>query len=194
MIVGLTGGIGSGKSTVARFFMQLGVPVYFADLEAKKLMHTSLELKKRIIELFGDMAYKKEILNSSFIAEIVFKDQRKLQRLNEIVHPAVKEDFEHWVQLQKTPYVIQENPLIFEKQSVGDFDAVITVTAPKQSRIQRVIDRDGLTENQILDRMSNQMDDQVKVKGADFVIHNEVLEDTLDQTTRIHQQLLSMIP
>ena len=194
MIIGLTGGIGSGKSTVARFFMQLGVPVYFADLEAKKLMHTSLELKKRIIELFGDMAYKKEILNSSFIAEIVFKDQRKLQRLNEIVHPAVKEDFEHWVQFQKTPYVIQENPLIFEKQSVGDFDAVITVTAPKQSRIQRVIDRDGLTENQVLDRMSNQMDDQVKVKGADFVIHNEVLEDTLDQTTRIHQQLLSMIP
>jgi len=194
MIVGLTGGIGSGKSTVARFFMQLGVPVYFADLEAKKLMHTSLELKKRIIELFGDMAYKKEILNSSFIAEIVFKDQQKLQRLNDIVHPAVKEDFEHWVQLQKAPYVIQENPLIFEKQSLGDFDAVITVTAPKQSRIQRVIDRDGLTENQVLDRMSNQMDDQVKVKGADFVIHNEVLQDTLDQTTRIHQQLLSMIP
>ena len=194
MIVGLTGGIGSGKSTVARFFMQLGVPVYFADLEAKKLMHTSLELKKRIIELFGDMAYKKEILNSSFIAEIVFKDQQKLQRLNDIVHPAVKEDFEHWMQLQKAPYVIQENPLIFEKQSLGDFDAVITVTASKQSRIQRVIDRDGLTENQVLDRMSNQMDDQVKVKGADFVIHNEVLEDTLDQTTRIHQQLLSMIP
>lgn len=194
MIVGLTGGIGSGKSTVAKMFLQLGVPVYFADLEAKKLMNTSPDLRKGIVELFGEMAYKNDQLNTSFIAEIVFKNSEKLQKLNELVHPAVKEDFQNWVNLQVTPYVIQENPLIFEKKAEDDFDMVITVTAPLDSRIERVMKRDGFTKRQVLDRMSSQMDDQLKIEGADFVIYNEILEKTRVQTSEVHNQILTLIP
>lgn len=194
MIVGLTGGIGSGKSTVAKMFLQLGVPVYFADLEAKKLMNISPDLRKGIVELFGEMAYKNDQLNTSFIAEIVFKNSEKLQKLNELVHPAVKEDFQNWVHLQVTPYVIQENPLIFEKKAEDDFDMVITVTAPLDSRIERVMKRDGFTKRQVLDRMSSQMDDQFKIEGADFVIYNEILEKTRVQTTEVHNQILTLIP
>lgn len=194
MIVGLTGGIGSGKSTVAEMFLQLGVPVYCADMEAKRLMNTSPELQKGIVELFGKMAYENNQLNRSFIAEIVFKNKEKLQRLNALVHPAVKKHFENWVHLQVTPYVIQENPLIFEKKAKDDFDMVITVTAPIDVRIERVMKRDGFTKKQVLDRMSNQMDDQLKIEGADFVINNEILEKTRVRTTEVHNQILSLIP
>ena len=122
MIVGLTGGIGSGKSTVAKMFMELGVPVYDSDAEAKKLMATSPEVKSKIIELLGNEAYSNDVLNRSYIANKVFKDPILLEKLNGIVHPAVREHFLKWVKRKETPYVIQETALIFENDAHDKYD------------------------------------------------------------------------
>ncbi len=189
-VIGLTGGIGSGKSTVARMFELLNAPVYYADQEAKRLMTDSANLKLGIVRLFGDKAYINNELNRGYIADIVFKDKEKLKALNALVHPEVRKDFLHWVDAQNAPYVIQENPLIFEKNDQGSFDKVIIVTAEKELRIQRIMDRDGLSKEQVLDRMSNQLDDTKKSELADFVIHNETLENTKVQVDLIHRQLL----
>lgn len=189
-VVGLTGGIGSGKSTVAGMFKALSIPVYNADMEAKNLMNTSDSLKKGILKLFGEKAYKKGSLNREYIAGIVFKDKEKLKALNELVHPLVRSHFLSWLDMQSAPYVIQENPLIFEKNDQNLFDYVITVTAKKEDKIQRVMDRDGVGESQVLERMDNQLDDSLKIAGSDFVIVNETLQNTRKQVNDIHQQLL----
>jgi dephospho-CoA kinase len=189
-VIGLTGGIGSGKSTVARMFELLNVPVYYADQEAKRLMTDSANLKLGIVRLFGEMAYVNNELNRGYIADIVFKDKEKLKALNALVHPEVRKNFLHWVGAQNSPYVIQENPLIFEKNDQKSFDKVIIVTADKELRIQRIMERDGLSKEQVLDRMSNQLDDTKKSELADFVIYNETLEDTKVQVNLIHRQLL----
>lgn len=189
-VIGLTGGIGSGKSTVARMFELLNVPVYYADLEAKNLMNSAVTLKLGIARLFGEKAFVNNELNRAYIADIVFKDKEKLQALNALVHPEVRKHFLDWVDSQIGPYVIQENPLIFEKKDQHLFDKVITVTAEKEARIQRVIDRDGLTKDQVLRRMGSQLDDTSKIELADFVIYNDILENTKTQVNDIHQQLL----
>ena len=124
IIVGLTGGIGSGKSTVAAMFKDLGVPVYNSDDRAKHLMNTSNRVKKRLIDTFGEKSFSKEKLNRSYIAALVFNNREKLKKLNAIVHPEVKKDFNNWLMSQHASYVIQENPLIFENKSQGDFDLV----------------------------------------------------------------------
>lgn len=189
-VIGLTGGIGSGKSTVARMFELLNVPVYYADQEAKRLMTSSADLKLGIRQLFGEGAYINDRLNRGYIADIVFRDKEKLKALNALVHPEVRKDFLHWVDIQDAPYVIQENPLIFEKNDQGSFDKVIVVTADKEVRIQRIIERDGLSKDQVLDRMANQLDDAKKTELADFLIYNETLAHTKIQVNAIHQQLL----
>lgn len=189
-VIGLTGGIGSGKSTVARMFELLNVPVYYADQEAKRLMTSSADLKLGIRQLFGEGAYINDRLNRGYIADIVFRDKEKLKALNALVHPEVRKDFLHWVDIQDAPYVIQENPLIFEKNDQGSFDKVIVVTADKEVRIQRIIERDGLSKDQVLDRMANQLDDAKKTELADFLIYNETLANTKIQVNAIHQQLL----
>ena len=188
--IGLTGGIGSGKSTVARMFELLNVPVYYADQEAKRLMTNSTTLKLGIVQLFGERAYVNNKLNRRYIADVVFKDKVKLEALNALVHPEVRKDFLQWVDSQQAPYVMQENPLIFEKNDLELFDKVIIVTADKEVKIQRIIDRDGLSKDQVLDRMANQLDDTEKAKLADFVIHNETLENTKTQVDQIHHQLI----
>ena len=189
-VIGLTGGIGSGKSTVARMFELLNIPVYHADQEAKNLMNSNASLKLGMEQLFGNKAYKNNILNRAYIAEIVFRDQEKLKALNALVHPEVRKHFLKWIDSQHAPYVIQENPLIFEKKDQNLFDKVIAVVADKEIRIQRVIDRDGLSKSQVLDRMANQLDDTIKTEAADYVILNETLEETESQVNRVHQQLL----
>ena len=189
-VIGLTGGIGSGKSTVARMFELLNVPVYYADQEAKRLMTNSTTLKLGIVQLFGERAYVNNKLNRRYIADVVFKDKVKLEALNALVHPEVRKDFLQWVDSQQAPYVMQENPLIFEKNDQELFDKVIIVTADKEVKIQRIIDRDGLSKDQVLDRMANQLDDTEKTKLADFVIHNESLENTKTQVDQIHHQLI----
>ena len=190
MIVGLTGGIGSGKSTVAGFFRELGVPVYDSDEEAKLLMVESEGIREKLITLFGPKAYQGKKLNKTFISEIVFKDKDKLNQLNQVVHPAVREHFLQWTSHQNAPYVIQETALIFENGAQNNYAAIILVTAPEHIRIQRVVERDGITERQVLSRIKNQLPDMEKENLADYVIENMELEHTKQTVSQIHNQLL----
>ena len=193
-IVGLTGGIGSGKSTVAKMFERLGVPVYYSDDEAKNLMNTSDHIRKGLIDVFGQKSFENGELNRSYIAALVFNDEAKLKTLNSIVHPEVKRDFKKWISNQSALYVIQENPLIFENNSQLDFDLVITVTAPEKIRVQRVMERDGLSENEVLARVKNQLEEQLKIDGSDFVIRNDSLNSTKFQVERINKEILAQNP
>lgn len=192
MLVGLTGGIGSGKSTVAQMFRELGVPVYDSDKEAKWLMANSPELKKAIMGLLGDKAYTGKTLNRSYIAELVFKDVGLLQKLNKIVHPAVRQHFLKWANQQSAPYVIQETALIFENGAQDNYSATILVTAPLEMRLQRVMERDGVAKQVVLDRMKNQMDDNQKIDLAQFCIENIDLEATKEKVRGLHAKLLAM--
>ena len=193
-IVGLTGGIGSGKSTVSEMFKTLGVPVYNSDDQAKHIMNTSDRIKKELIDIFGEKCFENGKLNRPYIAGLVFNNKEKLKQLNAIVHPEVKRNFKKWIMRQKAPYVIQENPLIFENNSQDDFDIVITVTAPKNIRVQRVMERDGLSEDQVLARVKNQLDDQLKINGSHFIITNDTLQSTKIQVERINKAILAQIP
>jgi len=189
-VIGLTGGIGSGKTTIAKMFESLNVPVYYADIEAKKLMSTSNSIKIKLIDLFGNEAFIDESLNRSYIANIVFKDEKKLQKLNAIVHPEVERHFDSWVKSQNSKYVIQENAIIFENDNQSKFDKMITVTAPKEIKISRVMQRDGVSESMVLDRMKNQLKDVFKIKNSDFVIYNTDLKQSKHQVLKIHQELI----
>lgn len=193
-VVGLTGGIGSGKSTVAKMFEGLNVPVYYSDLEAKKLMNSSDKIKEGLRSLFGEKSYVKGKLNRSYIAEIVFNDSAVLAKLNGIVHPEVRRNFGEWTDRQEAAYVVQENPLIFENNSQKEFDLIITVTAPELQRIQRVMKRDQSSEKQVRARINNQMADSLKTKLSDYVIVNENLMMTQQQVLKIHEEILSQIP
>lgn len=190
-IIGLTGGIGSGKTTVAKMFEALGIPVYYADGEARGLMQNSDVLRAEIIKLLGEKAYYNDALNRPYIAQIVFKDKTKLNELNALVHPIVENHFKNWVKSQDSCYVVQENALIFENMKQSSFDAVITVTAPLQKRLERVMKRDGITEQQVIERVENQLNDEFKIEKATFVIHNITLDKCKDQVNQIHKQLLA---
>lgn len=189
-IIGLTGGIGSGKSTIAKMFEALGVPVYYADLEAKKLMNSSEHIKSQLISVFGNEVFDQKGLNRAFVANIVFKDPDKLHVLNDIVHPEVEKHFKNWIKDQKYFYVIQENAIIFENNKQKNFDAIITVTAPESVKINRVIERDKVSKQQVLDRMQNQLKDNYKMKRSTYIIHNNDLQQSKNEVFRIHQELL----
>ncbi|MEM8506801.1 MAG: dephospho-CoA kinase [Bacteroidota bacterium] len=190
MIVGLTGGIGSGKSTVAHLFRKHGVPVYDSDVEAKKIMEGSEEVRQAIINQFGNKAYSGQKLNKTVIADEVFGNRDRLKTLNAIVHPAVREHFWKWVEQQEFPYVIQETALIFENKMQGNFDRIVLVTAPEETRIQRVIERDKVSKQQVRARMANQLPDTEKIKEADIVIQNLDLNTTEAKVTEIHHQFM----
>lgn len=191
LIIGLTGGIGSGKSTVAQFFEQLGVPVYYADDRAKALMTGNEELKGAITELLGDSAYMPDgRLNRPYIAGLVFKNADLLDQLNGLVHPAVGKDFKAWAALQNTAYVIKEAAILFENGSYTAADKNILVTAPVELRIERVISRDGATKESILARMQHQWPDEQKIPLADYTIQNINLEQTKKQVNSLHKQLI----
>ncbi len=189
IIVGLTGGIGSGKTTVSNIFKSLGVPVYDSDREARMLMETSEEVIQAVKGLFGSHAYRGKKLNKNYIAERVFNDKELLGQLNEIVHPAVKKHFLSWAESQNADYVIQEAAILFENGSYVNYDKMILVTAPRKERIRRIIARDGSTEDQILARMRNQWSDRKKRALADFVIENITLEKTKSTVSKIHSEL-----
>ena len=189
-IIGLTGGIGSGKTTAAKMFEALGVPVYYADIEAKKLMQSSAVLREEIIKLLGEESYNNDGLNRTYIAQIVFRDKTKLNELNALVHPVVENHFKNWVKLQNSRYVVQENALIFENMKQSSFDAIITVTAPLEKRLERVIKRDGVTQQQVIERIENQLNEALKIEQSTFVIHNITLDKCKDQVNQIHKQLL----
>ncbi len=190
MIVGLTGGIGSGKTTVAKHFMSLGVPVYIADEEAKKLMNRSKVIKRKLIQLFGEEAYVDRILNKPFLANIIFNDKDSLEKMNAIVHPKVARHFEKWTLKQNTPYVIKEVAILFENGGHKTCDAIITVTSPREIRIERLLKRDNTTLEKIEAIMKNQWTDAEKIKLSDFVIENIELQNTKKQVDEIHKKLL----
>jgi dephospho-CoA kinase len=191
-IVGLTGGIGSGKTTVAKEFMALGVPVYIADIEAKALMNRSKVIKRKLIALFGNQAYLKDSLNRAYLASKIFNDKTLLEQMNAIVHPKVAAHFKRWLKKQDALYIIKEVAILFENQSYLTCDYVITVVAPEKDRIKRVILRDGTTEEKVQAIMSNQLPDHEKVKLSDFVVHNTNIEATKSQVHVIHNTLLKV--
>jgi dephospho-CoA kinase len=190
--VGVTGGIGSGKTTVCRIFEQLGIPVYYADERAKALMVEEKRLIGKVKKLFGEEAYLPDgSLNRKWIADIVFQDAAKLEQLNAIVHPAVMNDGEKWHKRQRNlPYTIKESALLFEIGSEIFYDKTVAVYAPKEIRIQRAMQRDGLSRAAVEARMAKQMDDEKKAQIADYVIINDGEKLLMPQVLDIHRQLV----
>ena len=189
MIVGLTGGIGSGKSTIAKEFAVLGIAVFNSDEQAKVLIATDAQVKKRIMAAFGEEAYQNGEYNRAYIAQIVFNNPEKLAILNSIVHPALAKHFKQWAKKQTSPYVLKEAAILFESESYKDCDYIITVTAPEQLRIARVMARDHCTEAQVRARMAQQWSDAQRIALSNAVIENIDLESAKEQVKRIHFQL-----
>ena len=190
--IGITGGIGSGKSTVAKAFEVLGIPVYYADDAAKKMMNEDEELKEKIQQQFGDDVYKDGKLDRKKLAGIVFNAPEKLNQLNALVHPATIKDAERWMQRQVAAYTIKEAALIFESGAQEHLDLVIGITAPAPLRIQRTMQRDGVTREEVIARMDKQMDEEIKMKLCDFVLKNDEQEMLLPQVLELHCKLLSL--
>lgn len=190
MIVGLTGGIGSGKSVVASFFKELKVPVYIADQRAKTAMENNEIIRKEIVENFGSKSYQGTKPNRGYLAEIVFNQPEKLEVLNGIIHPVVRRDFKMWYAAQKAVYVIKEVAILFESGGAKECDAIITVTAPEEVRISRVIQRDQTTRSEVKARMRNQWTDAQRIKKSTYVIENTDLDVTRENVYAIHQHIL----
>lgn len=189
-VLGLTGGIGSGKTTVSKMFSELDVPVYNADYEAKKLMQNSQGLKVEIINLLGDKAYKNNILNKTFISKKIFKDVSLLKKINSIVHPAVIDHYKNWFSAQDSVYVVKEVAILFEINSQKNFDFILTITAPKPLRIQRIIKRDKKSIEDIEAIMSSQFPVYKQLNNSDFVIHNNAINETRKKVYDIHNEII----
>ncbi|BCY29493.1 dephospho-CoA kinase [Flavobacterium okayamense] len=185
-IIGLTGGIGSGKSTVAKYLASKGISVYIADVEARKLME-SKEVIDEIKSYFGEKVIsKKGKIKRKTLANLVFSDKEKLNKLNSIVHPKVKKHFMEWVLLHKNePFIVKEVAILFETNGHLDCDKVILVTAPEDVRLMRVMQRDNVSKEDVLARMNNQMSEEEKISKSDYVIHNIVLNDTYNQIDKL---------
>ena len=188
--IGITGGIGSGKSTVAKLFEVLGIPVYYADDAAKQLMNENEVLKQQVQKEFGNEAYTNGKLNRKYIADIVFTNPEKLELLNSIVHPATLKDAEEWMNKQTTPYTIKEAALIFESGAQEQLDYVIGVYAPTPLRIQRTMQRDNISREEVIARMNKQIDETIKMRLCDFVITNDEQELLIPQVLTLHQNLI----
>ncbi|MEI7471358.1 MAG: dephospho-CoA kinase [Chitinophagaceae bacterium] len=188
--IGLTGGIGSGKSTVAKVFETLGIPVYYADTAAKILMNEDPFLKEKITRLFGADAYLNGQLNRTHIAGIAFNDPAKLELLNSWVHPATIQAAEVWMLQQNSPYAIKEAALIFESGAQEHLDFVIGVKAPLALRIQRTIERDGISKEEVIKRMNRQLEESIKMKLCDFIITNDEQQLLVPQVLALHEVLL----
>lgn len=192
--VGITGGIGTGKTTVSKIFALLGVPVYNADIEAKRLMHDSNEIREKLLLAFGEEAYTPDQkLNNKYIAQIVFNNPDKLRQLNETVHPVVINDFVEWSNRQNTFYVLKEAALLFESKSYLENDYNLLVWAPVETRIARVMKRDGVSREQVLARINKQMPEEQKEQLADYIIKNDETEFLINQVLNIHENILKGI-
>ncbi|MBK7560378.1 MAG: dephospho-CoA kinase [Chitinophagaceae bacterium] len=187
--VGLTGGIGSGKTTIARIFETLGIPVYNADDATKRLMNSNPDLKTTLIKNFGEASYKNNVLDTTYLAGIVFNDPEKLALLNSLTHPVTIKDAADWISKQSAPYAIKEAALLFESGAADHVDYVIGVFAPQPVRIKRVMDRDGLTAEEVMKRISRQMDEEVKMKRCDFVITNNEHQLVIPQVLELDKKL-----
>ncbi len=190
-IIGLTGGIGSGKTTIANYFKSLGIPVYIADDEAKRLLDDS-KIQQKIIEVFGENIIENNKVVREKLAAVVFQNPEKLNALNAIIHPAVKEHFVNWLsQHQENPIIIKEAAILFESGTYKDCDKIITVVTPLETRIKRVISRDETTKEAVLNRVKNQWTDKMRIAKSDFVIKDYDLSDAKSQADEILQKLIN---
>lgn len=188
--VGITGGIGSGKTTVCKVFRVLGIPVFEADTTAKQLMNTDAELRKNLIGLFGTAVYQPDqTIDRKYLAGIVFTNPSLLAQLNELVHPVVRKAFEEWCLIQHSPYVLHEAAILFESGFYRMMDKTITVVTSENQRIERVVKRDRLTVELVKQRMKNQWSDDEKIKLADFVIGNNDRELIIPQIVEIDKKI-----
>ena len=194
MIIGLTGGIGSGKSTVLEFFRELGYKIYVADLEAKRIMHEDKELKQQIIDLFGSKAYVEGELNRSFISKKVFNNKKLLQQLNALVHPKVRIDFTSFIEKQpKNTIIVYETAILFESGNHKNCDFIITVISNLEDRIKRLLVRDQSTKDEIQKRMNQQSSDEEKMSNSHFIIRNNELNFTKMQVLTISNILSKIV-
>lgn len=190
-IVGITGGIGSGKSTVARYIEEMGFPIYYSDQRAKDIVNEDPFLKDRIIEILGNEAYDDNgFYDRQFVSSVVFNDQQLLDKLNATIHPAVKQDFERWIQRQNSEFLFKETALLFELGLDRNCYKTVLVTAEDNLRIKRVMDRDGKTYREVETIISKQMPEKDKCKRADFIILNNTdLEELKEQTNLMMEKL-----
>jgi dephospho-CoA kinase len=206
VIIGLTGGIGSGKSTIAKVFENMGIPVFNADNTAKDLMNSNPILKEKLVAAFGAEVYKdndqahvdedehsKQILNRAYLSKLVFTDPAKLTLLNSIVHPITIQAALNWASLQSTPYVIKEAALFFESAATVGVHKIIGVSAPKAVRINRVMKRDHCTKEEVENRMKHQIEESLKMKLCDWVIVNDDLQLVLPQVVALHETILTSL-
>lgn len=188
-IIGLTGGIGSGKSTIANYFMQLGVSVYIADDEAKNILFTPQAINE-VVAAFGNEILTNDLPDKAKLATLVFNDPQKLNRLNAIIHPKVRAHFTDWVESHNAQkIIIKETAILFESGSYKDCDKIILVTAPKELRISRVMERDGISREKVIERMDNQWEDEKKIPLSDYIITNTSLEVAKQQVQEIYLEL-----
>jgi dephospho-CoA kinase len=190
--IGLTGGIGSGKSTVAQVFEMLGIPVFYADDEAKKIYDENEELKNLVIKHFGNESYTAGKLNRGFISSVVFNDKEKLDLLNSLIHPATMKQGEEWMKKQTSPYAIHEAALIFEAKVNTKLDYVIGVSAPEELRIERAMKRNNASRADVSKRISLQMNEEEKLKGCDFVLVNDEQQLLIPQVLALHDKLIAL--
>jgi len=191
--VGITGGIGSGKTLVCRIFKTLGVPVYSADLQAKKIMDTDPEIHSRLSGYFGKEIVKEGRLDRKQLASVVFHDPKALEFINLLIHPLVRNDFDEWSRLKKeSAYVIEEAAILFETDAYKLLDFTITITAAEDLRIKRVVDRDGVDSESVLSRIRNQMDEKDRIRMADAVIINDETVLVIPQVVELHHRLLNL--
>lgn len=192
MIVGLTGGIGSGKSTVAKIFARLNVPIYDADTEAKKLLESDRFLHDKLVHLLGTIVKNTDgTIDRVKMAEIIFNNPEKLIKVNSFIHPAVAKHFSHWYKRQSAPYVVREAAILFESGSYKDCDSVITVFTPEKMRIDRVIKRNNISAAEVKSRMANQWPEEEKLKLATFILYNDGTQSVIKQVLDIHENLIS---
>jgi dephospho-CoA kinase len=190
LTVGLTGGIGSGKTTIANFFKLLGIPVYNSDIRAKQVVAENPALKQEIIKHFGPDSYLNNQYNTKYISSIVFNNSQKLDLLNSIIHPAVVEDFNNWKNKQNSKYVIKEAAILFESGTYLSCDKIITITAPFEDKIKRIIIRDNSGEEEITRRIKSQLSDEEKVKRSDYTLNNDNYELLIPHILKIHESII----
>lgn len=189
--VGITGGIGTGKTTICRIFEVFGIPVYYADLRAKRLMVEDQDLVNNIRQLLGkDSYFENGELNRAYIAKAIFNNQEKLNAINNLVHPAIAKDYIHWHnQQENVPYTLKEAAILFESGSHTQHDKIICITAPLDTRIERVIARDGVNKEEVLSRIDKQWPTAKKVALSDYIIENNGQRGIINQVVAIHRLL-----
>tara|TARA_B110000114_G_C15009290_1_gene364085 strand:+ start:441 stop:1019 length:579 start_codon:yes stop_codon:yes gene_type:complete len=188
--IAITGGVGSGKTYISNMFFKLGIPIFTSDECAKKIIHSNIHVKNKLINHFGKDCYSSNKLNKKYVSDLIFNDESKLQLINSIVHPFVKKDYENWLDHQQAPYTIYESAIIFENNTENNFDKVIGIVSDVKLRHSRLLSR-GMNSSSIKNIMSNQVTDVLIVNFSDFIIYNNVNVDLINDVNKIHLEILN---